>query len=88
MKKENKTKIITLRVTPSEYSVLDTTAKEKGMKLGAYVLDRLNEEQGITPSLRRETYFHIQMIRDAARPGYEDMKQIREECDALWHCFR
>ena len=88
MKKENRTKIITLRVTPSEYSVLDAKAKEAGMKLSTYILDRLNVEEGITPSMRRQVYSHVQMIRDAALPGYEDMKQIREECDALWHCFR
>ena len=88
MEKENITKIVTLRVTPSEHSALDAKAKEKGMKLGAYILDRLNVEEGITPSMRRQVYFHVQMIRDAARPGYENMKQIREECDALWHCFK
>lgn len=82
-----KTKIISLRLTQTEYNQIKQLANEKEVSVSKFFKDRALSTDGLTLSEKQSIYQHLLIIKDAATNRISSETIIRE-CDAIWQSLR
>lgn len=82
-----KTKIISLRLTQTEYNQIKQLAKEKEVSVSAFLKDRALSTDGMSLSAKQSIYQHLLIIKDAATNRISSDKIIKE-CDTIWQYLK
>ena len=82
-----KTKIISLRLTQTEYNQIKQLANEKEVSVSKFLKDRALSTDGLTLSAKQSIYQHLLIIKDAATNRISSDKIIKE-CDTIWQSLR
>ena len=82
-----KTKIISLRLTQTEYNQIKQLANEKEVSVSKFLKDRALSTDGLTLSEKQSIYQHLLIIKDAATNRISSDRIIKE-CDTIWQSLR
>ena len=85
----SKSKIITLRVSDSELSILKQKADSQGITMSDLLKHSALANDGLSTLDKQRIYTHLNIIKDSARQivrDYEDIhsSKIIKEADDLW----
>ena len=85
----SKSKIITLRVSDSELSILKQKADSQGITMSDLLKHSAFANDGLSTLDKQRIYTHLNIIKDSARQivrDYEDnySSKIIKEADDLW----
>lgn len=85
----SKSKIITLRVSDSELSILKQKADSQGITMSDLLKHSALANDGLSTLDKQRIYAHLNIIKDSARQivrDYEDIysSKIIKEADDLW----
>lgn len=83
-----KDRIITLRVTPTEYSKIKANADNEGVTVSRYLINKALANNGITNLTMQKIYSCLCIIKDHARKNELENAIIIEECDKLWQFLK
>lgn len=82
---EKKTRSTTLRMTENQYALIERKAKEKGMSVGSYIVNKAVHGENLSPELvvRMQDVMNIayRIIQDNEP---ETAKYLRGEMTAIW----
>lgn len=82
-----KTKIISLRLTQTEYNQIKQLANEKEVSVSKFLKDRALSTDGLTLSAKQSIYQHLLIIKDAAANKI-NAQTIMKGCDQIWQLLR
>ena len=85
----SKSKIITLRVSDSELSILKQKADSQGITMSDLLKHSALASEGLSTLDKQRIYTHLNIVKDCARQiirDYEDnySSRIIKEADDLW----
>lgn len=84
-----KSKLITFRVSKSEYDQLKADAEKQNQALSQYIKERVfRESNQLATTQKREVYFSLAKLRDLGSSDEAIKDIVNQECDLIWHTLK
>ena len=83
-----KNRIITLRVSEHEYSIIKSNAEKENVTVSRYIAGKALSNDNITVHNRQKVYASLAIIKDCVRENEIAKTIITGECDKIWQILK